>query len=64
MSYTVRLDGRTAKVLDRLPGDMQARLLRKLEAFVVPPLVLSVMHFPMTVRAKRSRVADGVITTG
>jgi len=37
MSYAVRLDGRTAKVLDRLPGDLHARILRKLETLEVDP---------------------------
>lgn len=37
MSYTVRFEGRTAKVLDRLPGDMQGRILRKLEALEADP---------------------------
>ena len=37
MSYTVRLDGRTAKVLDRLPGDVHARILRKLGSLEADP---------------------------
>jgi mRNA interferase RelE/StbE len=32
MTYTVRLNARVGKVLDRLPPDMRRRLVRRLEA--------------------------------
>jgi mRNA interferase RelE/StbE len=37
MTYTVRLDGRTRKTLDRLPADMHARIVRKLDALEEDP---------------------------
>lgn len=37
MKYTVRLDPRTRKALDRLPGDMRGRVVRKLQALEDDP---------------------------
>jgi hypothetical protein len=37
MKYTVRMDSRTRKALDRLPGDMHGRVMRKLEALEENP---------------------------
>ena len=37
MSYTVRLDSRTSKTLDRLSGDLHSRILRKLDALQQNP---------------------------
>ena len=37
MRYTVRMDSRTSKTLDRLPGDMHGRVVRKLEALEENP---------------------------
>ena len=37
MKYTVRLDARTRKTLDRLPSDLHARVVRKLDALEENP---------------------------
>jgi mRNA interferase RelE/StbE len=37
MKYAVRLDSRTCKALDRLPSDIQGRVMRKLHALENEP---------------------------
>ena len=37
MKYTVRMDPRTRKTLDGLPGDMHGRVMRKLDALEENP---------------------------
>ena len=38
MKYTVRLNTRVGKVLDRLPADMRRRIIRRLEALEHNPM--------------------------
>jgi len=40
--YTVRMDLRTRKTLDRLPGDVHSRVMRKLEALEENPRPMGV----------------------
>jgi mRNA interferase RelE/StbE len=42
MKYTVRMDSRTRKALDRLPDDMHGRVTRKLESLEENPRPMGV----------------------
>jgi mRNA interferase RelE/StbE len=42
MRYVVRLDGRTRRALDRLPGDAFARVIRKLDGLQDEPRPMGV----------------------
>jgi mRNA interferase RelE/StbE len=58
MSYTVRFDSRTRKTLDRLPGDMQSRVMRKLDALQLDPRPFGVEKLAGTECLYRVRVGD------
>ena len=58
MSYTVRLDSRTLKTLDRLPGDMHGRVMRKLEALQEDPRPVGVEKLAGPEDLYRVRVGD------
>jgi len=58
MSYTVRLDARTSKTLDRLPGDMHGRILRKLDALEENPRPMGVEKLAGPEDLYRVRVGD------
>jgi mRNA interferase RelE/StbE len=58
MSYTVRLDTRTCKTLDRLPGDMRGRVMRKLEALQEEPRPMGVEKLAGPDDLYRVRVGD------
>jgi mRNA interferase RelE/StbE len=42
MTYTVRMDARTRKIIDRLPGDVHGRVMRKLDALEENPRLCGV----------------------
>ena len=58
MSYTVRLDSRTLKTLDRLPGDMHGRVMRKLESLQEDPRPVGVEKLAGPEDLYRVRVGD------
>jgi mRNA interferase RelE/StbE len=58
MSYTVRFEGRTAKALDRLPGDVHTRIVRKLEALEEDPRPMGVEKLAGSGDLYRVRVGD------
>jgi mRNA interferase RelE/StbE len=58
MSYTVRFEGRTAKVLDRLPVDVHTRIVRKLEALEENPRPMGVEKLAGSGDLYRVRVGD------
>ena len=58
MKYTVRMDSRTRKTLDRLPGDMHGRVLRKLNALEENPRPFGVEKLAGPEDLYRVRVGD------
>ena len=58
MSYTVRMDSRTRKTLDRLPGDIHSRVVRKLEALEENPRPFGVEKLAGPEDLYRVRVGD------
>ena len=58
MRYTVRMDSRTRKTLDRLPGDMHGRVVRKLEALEENPRPFGVEKLTGPEVLYRVRVGD------
>ena len=58
MSYAVRLDMRTRKALDRLPGDLYGRLIRKLEALQENPRPMGAEKLAGPEDLYRVRVGD------
>ncbi len=58
MTYTVRLDGRTHKHLDGLPGELRGRLMRKLLALEDNPRPYGVEKLSGMDDIYRVRVGD------
>ena len=58
MKWVVRLDGRTRKVLDGLPGDLRVRLVRKLLALEANPRPAGVEKLSGMDGIYRVRVGD------
>lgn len=58
MKYTVRMDSRTCKVLARLPGDMNSRIMRKLDALEDNPRPVGVEKLSGPEDLYRVRVGD------
>ncbi len=58
MKYTVRMDSRTRKTLDRLPGDLHGRVMRKLEALEDNPRPTGVEKLTGPDNLYRVRVGD------
>ena len=58
MKYTVRLGPRARKTLDRLPGDMQGRVVRKLQALEGNPRPVGVEQLTGPEDLYRVRVGD------
>ena len=58
MKYTVRLAPRIRKALDRLPGDVYARVLRKLNALEANPRPHGVEKMSGSENLYRVRVGD------
>jgi mRNA interferase RelE/StbE len=58
MKYTVRMDSRTRKTVDRLPGDTHARVMRKLEALEENPRPVGVEKLAGPEDLYRVRVGD------
>ncbi len=58
MNYTVRLSPRVQKTLDRLPGDLRSRLMRKLEALEENPRPVGVEKLAGVEDLYRVRVGD------
>lgn len=58
MRYEVRFDGRVRKVLDRLPGDAHARIVRKLESLQEEPRPLGVEKLSGADDLYRARMGD------
>jgi mRNA interferase RelE/StbE len=58
MKYTVRLDPRTRKALDRLPDDMRGRVVRKLQALEDDPRPRGVEKLTRPEDLYRVRVGD------
>lgn len=58
MKYTVRLDLRTRKTLDRLSGDMQGRVMRRLEALEKNPRPMGVEKLTAPGDLYRVRAGD------
>ena len=58
MRYTVHLDSRTRKVLDRLPRDMCGRIMRKLDALQEDPRPFGVEKLTGPEDLYRVRVGD------
>jgi mRNA interferase RelE/StbE len=58
MTYSVRMDSRTRKTLDRLPGDMYGRVLRKLESLEQNPRPFGVEKLTGPEDLYRVRVGD------
>jgi mRNA interferase RelE/StbE len=58
MKYTVRLDTRARKALDRLPGDVHGRVMRKLEALEENPRPFGVEKLAGPEDLYRVRVGD------
>jgi mRNA interferase RelE/StbE len=58
MSYTIRLDPRARKTLDRLPGDVHGRVMRKLEALEENPRLFGVEKLTGSEDLYRVRVGD------
>ena len=58
MKYTVRWDSRTSKTLDRLPGDMHGRILRKLKALQENPRPFGAEKLAGPENLYRVRVGD------
>lgn len=58
MKYVVRMDSRTRKTLDRLPGDIQGRLVRKLKALENDPRFMGVEKLTGLEDVYRARVGD------
>ena len=58
MKYTIRLEARTRKTLDRLPGDLYGRVMRKLEALQENPRPVGVEKLSGVEDLYRVRVGD------
>jgi len=58
MKYTIRMDSRTRKVLDRLPGDLHGRVMRKLDALEENPRPFGVEKMAGPEDLYRVRVGD------
>jgi mRNA interferase RelE/StbE len=58
MKYTVRMDARTRKALDRLSGDIHNRMVRKLEALEENPRPFGVEKLAGPEALYRVRVGD------
>ena len=58
MKYTLRLDGRTRKTLDRLPSDMYGRIMRKLDAIEENPRPVGVEKLAGAEDLYRVRMGD------
>lgn len=58
MKYAVRWDSRTSKTLDRLPGDLYARIMRKLDALQEEPRPVGVEKLAGAENLYRVRVGD------
>jgi hypothetical protein len=66
MKYTVRLDARARKTLDRLPSDLHARVVRKLDALEENPRPFGVEKVtgPEDLYLLRSRFQIGTLKRG
>ncbi|MDI6774895.1 MAG: type II toxin-antitoxin system RelE/ParE family toxin [Verrucomicrobiota bacterium] len=58
MKHTVRMDSRARKTLDRLPGDMYGRVIRKLDALEENPRPFGVEKLAGPEDLYRVRVGD------
>jgi mRNA interferase RelE/StbE len=58
MKYTVRMESRVHKTLDRLPGDLHGRILRKLDALEDNPRPFGVEKLTGGEDLYRVRVGD------
>jgi len=58
MKYTVHMDGRVRRTLDRLPGDLYGRMVRKLEALEENPRLFGVEKLAGAEDLYRVRVGD------
>ena len=58
MKYTVRMEARVRKVLDRLPGDLYGRIIRKLDALEENPRPFGVDKLAGPEDLYRGRVGD------
>ena len=58
MRYTVRMENRVRKTLDRLPGDLYARMIRKLGALEENPRPFGVEKLDGPKDLYRVRVGD------
>ena len=58
MSYTIRMESRVRKTLDRLPADLYARIMRKLEALQENPRPFGVEKLAGPEDLYRVRVGD------
>jgi len=58
MSYTIRMESRVRKTLDRLPADLYGRIMRKLEALQENPRPFGVEKLAGPEDLYRVRVGD------
>lgn len=58
MSYTIRMDAHNRKTLDRLHGDIHARIMRKLDALEENPRPMGVEKMAGPEDLYRVRVGD------
>ena len=58
MKYTVRMDSRTRKTIDRLPDDVYGRVMRKLESLEDNPRPIGVEKLAGPEDLYRVRVGD------
>jgi mRNA interferase RelE/StbE len=58
MSYTVRMEARVRRTLDRLPGDLHARMIRKLDALEENPRLFGAEKLQGSEDLYRVRVGD------